>query len=102
MNWGGSYYYHVSIIFPFFGLKLKPNLQLPVLQIFQKSLRGPILRQHCIGLLTIAVYLPFPKIHQSGTSTLVALIVATPRALFFFKINVPLIGDIKSRRMRRA
>ena len=46
-------------------------------------------------MLTIVVYYVFPKITKAVPSTLVALIVASLVA-YFFKMNVPVIGDIPS------
>jgi len=81
-------------LFPFFGLN-SPKSTIAVLQNFPEIFTGANIAAIGIGLLTIAVYYLFPKITKAVPSTLVALIVATLVA-YFFKINVPLIGDIPS------
>ncbi len=81
-------------LFPFFGLT-SPKSTLAVLQNLPEIFMEANIAAIGIGLLTIAVYYLFPKITKAVPSTLVALIVATFVA-YFFKIDVPLIGDIPS------
>lgn len=81
-------------IFPFFGL-VSPKSTLTVVQNLSEIISGANLAAIGIGLITIVVYYLFPRITKAVPSTLVALIAATLVA-FFFKIDVPLIGDIPS------
>ena len=81
-------------VFPFFGLP-SPKSTLAVLENFSEIFMGANVDAVGIGLLTIAVYYLFPKITKAIPSTLLALVLVT-LVVYFFKIDVPLIGDIPS------
>ncbi|TWO30745.1 SulP family inorganic anion transporter [Seonamhaeicola sediminis] len=81
-------------LFPFAGLDSAKST-VKVIQEFPRLFSEANLYALLLGAITIVIYFVFPKITKAIPSALVALIVATLIA-FFFKLDVPLIGEIPS------
>jgi len=81
-------------LFPFAGLDSAKSTT-AVIKDFSRLFTEFNLSALLLGAITIVVYFVFPKITKAIPSALVALIVATLIA-YFFKIDVPLIGEIPS------
>ncbi|WP_298340819.1 SulP family inorganic anion transporter [uncultured Algibacter sp.] len=81
-------------LFPFAGLGSSKST-IAVIQNFSKLFTDANLYALMLGGITILIYFVFPKITKAIPSALVALIAATLIA-YFFKIDVPLIGEIPS------
>jgi len=81
-------------IFPFAGLSA-PKSTIAVISDLGRLFKEANLSALGLGGLTIATYFLFPKITKAVPSALVALILASLVA-YFFKIDVPLIGNIPS------
>jgi len=81
-------------LFPFAGLGSSKST-IAVIQNFSQLFTDANLYALMLGGITILIYFIFPKITKAIPSALVALIAATLIA-YFFKIDVPLIGEIPS------
>ena len=81
-------------LFPFAGLGSSKST-IAVIQNFSQLFTDANLYALMLGGITILIYFVFPKITKAIPSALVALIAATLIA-YFFKIDVPLIGEIPS------
>ena len=81
-------------IFPFVGMDSAKST-LAVIQDLPLLFSGINLPALMLGILTIAIYLVFPKITKAIPSALAALILTTLVA-YFLKLDVPLIGEIPS------
>jgi SulP family sulfate permease len=81
-------------LFPFAGLGSSKST-IAVIQNFSQLFTDANLYALMLGGITILIYFIFPKITKAIPSALIALIAATLIA-YFFKIDVPLIGEIPS------
>ncbi len=81
-------------LFPFAGLGSSKST-IAVIQNFSQLFTDANLYALMLGGITILIYFVFPKITKAIPSALVALI-ATTLIAYFFKIDVPLIGEIPS------
>ncbi|MFK7755300.1 MAG: SulP family inorganic anion transporter [Flavobacteriales bacterium] len=81
-------------IFPFAGLSA-PKSTIAVISDLGRLFQEANLSALGLGGLTIATYFLFPKITKAIPSALVALLLASVVA-YFFKIDVPVIGEIPS------
>ncbi|MDO1500415.1 SulP family inorganic anion transporter [Winogradskyella maritima] len=81
-------------IFPFAGLSSAKST-VAVISDLPRLFSEANLQALLLGGITVAVYYLFPKITKAIPSALVALIAASLIA-FFFKMDVPLIGEIPS------
>jgi SulP family sulfate permease len=81
-------------IFPFAGVS-SPSSTLGVIKGFSRLFSEFNLAAVGIGGITVLIFYLFPKITRAIPSALVALIAATI-ITYFFKLDIPLIGDIPS------
>ncbi|RED48187.1 SulP family inorganic anion transporter [Seonamhaeicola aphaedonensis] len=81
-------------LFPFAGLDSAKST-VKVIQEFPRLFSEANVYALLLGAITIIIYFVFPKITKAIPSALVALIITTLIA-FFFKLEVPLIGNIPS------
>lgn len=81
-------------IFPFAGLSSAKST-VAVISDLPRLVSEANLQALLLGGITVAIYYLFPKITKAIPSALVALIAASLIA-FFFKMEVPLIGEIPS------
>ncbi|MEM9821601.1 MAG: SulP family inorganic anion transporter [Bacteroidota bacterium] len=81
-------------IFPFMGLDSAKST-VSVIQDLPRLFAEANVNALILGVITIVIYLIFPKITKAIPSALVALIAATLIA-YFAKMDVPLIGEIPS------
>jgi SulP family sulfate permease len=79
-------------IFPFAGISA-PSSTIGVFRDFSRLISELNLSAIGIGGITVLIFYLFPKITKAIPSALVALLAATLIA-YFFKLDVPLIGDI--------
>jgi len=81
-------------IYPFAGIS-SPSSTLGVIKDISRLFSEFNIAAIGIGGLTVLIFYLFPKITKAIPSALVALVTATLVA-YFFKLDVPLIGDIPS------
>lgn len=81
-------------IYPFAGIS-SPSSTLGVFRDIPRLFSELNFAAIGIGGITVLIFYLFPKITKAVPSALVALIVAS-LAAYFFKLNVPLIGEIPS------
>ncbi len=81
-------------IFPFAGLDSAKSTS-AVIQDIPRLFSELNISALILGIITIVIYILFPKITKAIPSALVALIVATLIA-YFTKMDVPVIGEIPS------
>ncbi|MDP3442547.1 MAG: SulP family inorganic anion transporter, partial [Ignavibacteria bacterium] len=81
-------------IYPFVGIS-SPSSTIGVVTDFIRLLSDFNLAAIVIGGLTVLIFYLFPKINKAIPSALVALVTAS-LVTYFFKLDVPLIGEIPS------